>query len=51
MEINGESRVGEIATEHPLTARVFGRHGIDYCCGGQVPLHEACEKHNIHVLR
>ena len=34
--------VGDIATEQPLATRVFARHGIDFCCGGGIPVGEAC---------
>lgn len=44
MNIEVDSRIGKIATEHPLATRVFARHGIDFCCGGGKPLGEVCEK-------
>jgi len=47
MTVNLESKVGQIATEHPLATRVFARHGIDFCCGGGTPLRTACEKRGI----
>ena len=53
MSVTIESKVGEIAANHPLATRVLARHGIDYCCGGGRPLREACEKKGIdaeHVL-
>ena len=34
--------VGELVVERPSRARVFEQFGIDYCCGGKVPLAEAC---------
>ncbi len=34
--------VGAWVTRHPATSRVFEQHGIDYCCGGNRPLEEAC---------
>ncbi len=43
MTISIESTVGQIATEHPLATRIFGRHGIDFCCGGGRTIREACE--------
>ncbi len=43
MTISIESTVGQIATEHPLATRIFGRHGIDFCCGGGRSIREACE--------
>jgi regulator of cell morphogenesis and NO signaling len=42
MTITGQTAVGSVATQHPLTTRVFARHGIDFCCGGGRPLSEAC---------
>ena len=42
MSITSESGVGRLAAEHPLATRVFARHGIDYCCGGGVPLGKVC---------
>jgi regulator of cell morphogenesis and NO signaling len=34
--------VSEIVRSDYRTADVFKKHGINYCCGGQVPLEEAC---------
>jgi regulator of cell morphogenesis and NO signaling len=42
MTITPETTVAEIATSTPATIRVFQQHGIDYCCGGKIPLTEAC---------
>ena len=42
MSITEQTTVGSVATEHPLSTRVFARHGIDFCCGGGRPLSEAC---------
>lgn len=42
MNIDRETKVGQIATEHPLATRVFARYGIDFCCGGGKPLGEVC---------
>lgn len=36
--------VGSLVTEHPGRARVFERYGIDYCCGGKMPLEKACRQ-------
>jgi regulator of cell morphogenesis and NO signaling len=35
--------VARIVTEHPSAARVFQKHGIDYCCHGNVSLSQACQ--------
>lgn len=34
--------VARLVTEHPSAARVFQKHGIDYCCHGNVSLTQAC---------
>jgi regulator of cell morphogenesis and NO signaling len=34
--------VKELAVQIPGAARVFENFGIDYCCGGNVPLSQAC---------
>jgi regulator of cell morphogenesis and NO signaling len=39
-----EKTVREIAIESPATVPVFESLGIDYCCGGQRPLSEACAR-------
>jgi regulator of cell morphogenesis and NO signaling len=35
--------VKELAVQIPGAARVFENFGIDYCCGGDVPLRQACD--------
>jgi regulator of cell morphogenesis and NO signaling len=44
MPINAEKTVGQMVAENPVAARVFEQAGIDYCCGGQRSLEEACSK-------
>jgi regulator of cell morphogenesis and NO signaling len=41
--------VRELAVENPHATRVFEKFGIDYCCGGQKPLSEACATAKISV--
>ena len=36
--------VGAIVAKRPALSRVFEQAGIDYCCGGKIPLAEACQK-------
>ncbi len=47
--INKDTPVGRVAAMAPLATRVFARHGIDFCCGGGVPLEVACAKHELKV--
>ena len=41
--------VRDIATENPATVRVFEKFGIEYCCGGKVPLADACAAKGLNV--
>lgn len=41
--------VGTIALEQPLSIPVFERYGIEYCCGGKMPLAKACELKDVAV--
>lgn len=45
--ITPESTVGAIVAARPILARVFQRVGIDYCCGGKMPLAEACTRQKL----
>ena len=44
-----DTPVGRLAAAAPLATRVFARHGIDYCCGGGVPLEQACADRSLAV--
>lgn len=48
-EIHQDTPVGEIAAIAPLATRVFARHGIDFCCGGGIPLAQACARLEVPV--
>ena len=39
--------VGSIVARQPALSRVFEQAGIDYCCGGKMPLNQACRKQGI----
>src|SRR5215216_2617523 len=42
MTINPATTVRQLAIEMPGATRVFEKFKIDYCCGGNKPLVEAC---------
>ncbi|MCJ7795326.1 MAG: DUF542 domain-containing protein, partial [Thermoleophilia bacterium] len=41
MDVNGTTRVGDIAARIPASIEVFERYGVDFCCNGDRPLTEA----------
>ncbi|HKM48965.1 MAG TPA: iron-sulfur cluster repair di-iron protein [Terriglobales bacterium] len=47
MSITVEKTVRELALENPGATRVFEKLGIDYCCGGNKSLEEACRTANL----
>lgn len=48
--LTADSRVGDIAARYPVATRALHRHGIDFCCGGGLPIAEACERKNVDPL-
>jgi regulator of cell morphogenesis and NO signaling len=51
MQINTQETVGQIAVNIPGAPRVFEQFGIDYCCGGQKTLAEACQQRSVPLDR
>jgi regulator of cell morphogenesis and NO signaling len=49
MSIDSTMTVGEIAIGMPQATRVFEKLKIDYCCGGDQPLTEACANAGVDV--
>ncbi|MPZ21874.1 MAG: hypothetical protein GEV06_28975, partial [Luteitalea sp.] len=49
MNITPDTIVAEVATTEPATIRVFQQHHIDFCCGGQISLADACARHGINA--
>lgn len=49
MSITAETTVAEIATALPATIRVFQHHRIDFCCGGGIPLAQACAERGLET--
>jgi regulator of cell morphogenesis and NO signaling len=41
------STLADLATTHPAAARVFYRHGLDFCCGGRRPLSAVCAERGL----
>lgn len=42
MTIRPDALVADIAAAAPATIAVFQRHRLEFCCGGRIPLSEAC---------
>ena len=49
MSAIAEKTVRELAAGNPGATRVFERFGIDYCCGGNQTLEEACRGREVSV--
>lgn len=48
-ELSPTATVGQLVTERPSRSRVFERWGLDYCCGGNKPLAQACAEKGISL--
>jgi len=42
MQLTERTPLGAVVAKHPRAAAVFEKYQIDYCCGGDRPLGEAC---------
>ncbi|MDD2381633.1 MAG: iron-sulfur cluster repair di-iron protein [Mariniphaga sp.] len=49
MELTEKSLVSEIVRENYITAQVFEKYNVDFCCGGNISLHEVSKKMNLDV--
>jgi regulator of cell morphogenesis and NO signaling len=49
MNIDGSTIIGDIVKVNFKTAQVFDKNKIDFCCGGQISLREACEESKIEM--
>lgn len=41
--------VRDLAVENPAATRIFEKFRIDYCCGGNLTLEQACENANVEI--
>ncbi len=48
MIVSGEKTVADYVTENIKTAHIFKKHGIDFCCGGNISVEKACAKKKIN---
>lgn len=49
MDIQENLTVSGIVRKDYRTADVFKKHGINYCCGGEITLNEACSLQNVNI--
>jgi len=49
MRISDQTTVGDLAASLPASIRVFERHGLDFCCGGQKSLAAVCEEAGLSI--
>lgn len=49
MAVMTAKTVREVAVENPAATRVFERFGIDYCCGGNQALEQACQRAGVSL--
>ncbi|WP_276502617.1 DUF542 domain-containing protein [Terrimonas pollutisoli] len=48
-DINDESVVTDLVMQDYRTSYIFRKYGIDYCCGGKMPLQMACSIHGLDI--
>lgn len=51
MTYDTQTPIGDIALTTPESMRLFESIGLDYCCGGHLPLGTACQKANLDAQR
>lgn len=49
MTITSQTQLRQIALDAPTSIPLLEQFGIDYCCGGQQTLAEACAKQNLQI--
>lgn len=48
-QIDRAMTINDIVAQHPETAGVFHRFGLDTCCGGGVSVSDAAQRHGLDV--
>ncbi len=49
LTISSEASVGQLVREVPARAKVFEQFGIDFCCGGKLPVADACRTRRVDL--
>ncbi len=49
MNINSETIIGDVVQENFKAAQIFDKNKIDFCCGGNISLAEACQNADRNV--
>ena len=49
MEITRSTLVADLAASEPATIKVFQKNHIDFCCGGKIPLEDACAREGVDL--
>jgi len=49
MNFNDETKVKDISLSNPAARQILEDAGLDYCCGGEKSLHEACLRADVHA--
>jgi regulator of cell morphogenesis and NO signaling len=45
------STLASVVSDRPSTARILQRYGLDFCCGGEQTLYEACSRAHLDAGR
>src|SRR3989339_544175 len=47
MTITKDQTIAQCVANNYQTATIFNKYKIDFCCGGKISIHEACQKNNV----
>jgi regulator of cell morphogenesis and NO signaling len=47
LKIDPEATLNDLVAAEPRLLTVLHRYGLDTCCGGNLPLHEAARRHDL----